>query len=74
METLTKEIAIKLGKERAKIELHATRQIDWFNAEIKGKFKVFFDERDGCVWFFRPRATRKGFIFETLDNITYKII
>jgi len=72
MKTLTKETAVKLNGDRIRVK--ATKQIDWFIANINDVFRVFVDERDNTVWLFKGKATRKGCILSTLNNPMYETI
>lgn len=87
MEKLTKEKAIKIANQTKQItvkgqyrrvpqyiELEAIKQVDWFSKQIKGKFRIFFDDRDNSIWLFAPRATKKGYILSELNNPKYKLL
>ncbi|CAN5359807.1 hypothetical protein BH10ACI1_BH10ACI1_02620 [soil metagenome] len=80
IEELTKNGYTELSKEKAielhgsKIDLFATKSMDWYTGKITGTFKVYVDGEQN-VMLMKPRATRKGHWLTTLNSpVLYKVI
>lgn len=72
MTNLTKEIAKELSGKR--IYLTGEQKIDWFTRKINERFTIFYDERDGVIWFFKKKNSMRGLRFSSIDNPMYELV
>jgi len=70
---LTKDVIKEAFTRGQKLQIMATMQIDWYNANLTKIYKPFVDSTGAC-YLMKPRARRRGILFDNLKNPFYKLV
>lgn len=70
---LTPEVIKRECETHNKIEVSAVTQGAIFSGKLEGIFKPFIDDNGNC-YIMKPRATRKGYPLQNLQNPFYKVV